>query len=134
MPAKVPYSHALRATVPAQLTIATNEHEAYAAGHESSMRSLPTQLLPREALGSSRRFRSLNMASSHIARSLALFAVVLSVTGCGVAETGASAAASAAAKAEEARQGLQTEQRVREQLDAAAQHAAEQRKAAEDGT
>jgi len=66
-----------------------------------------------------------------MARSLALLAVVLSLTGCGVAETGAAAASEAAAKAEEARQGLKTEARVRERLDAAVRQEAEQRKAAE---
>jgi hypothetical protein len=60
-------------------------------------------------------------------RSLILASLVLSLTGCGVAETGAAAAAAA----EEARQGLQTEARVREQLDAAAKKAADQRNAAE---
>jgi hypothetical protein len=66
-----------------------------------------------------------------MARSLVLLALVLSLTGCGVAETGAAAAAAGASKAEEVRQGLQTEARVREQLDAAAKHAADQRNAAE---
>ena len=64
-------------------------------------------------------------------RSLALLSLMVSLTGCGVAETGAAAAAAGASKAEEVRQGLQTEARVREQLDAAAKAAAEQRKAAD---
>ena len=63
-----------------------------------------------------------------MARSLVLLALILSLTGCGIAETGAAAGAS---KAEEARQGLRTEARVREQLDAAAKQAADQRNAAE---
>jgi hypothetical protein len=66
-----------------------------------------------------------------MARSLVLLSLVLSLTGCGVAETGAAAAAAGVSKAEEARQGLKTEARVREQLDAAAKQAAEQRNAAE---
>jgi hypothetical protein len=66
-----------------------------------------------------------------MARSLVLLCLILSLTGCGVAETGAAAATEGAAKAEEVRQGLQTEARVREQLDAAAKQAAEQRNAAE---
>jgi hypothetical protein len=66
-----------------------------------------------------------------MARSLVLLSLILSLTGCGVAETGAAAATAGAAKAEEVRQGLQTEARVREQLDAAAKQAAEQRNAAE---
>jgi hypothetical protein len=68
---------------------------------------------------------------ANMVRSLALLSLILSLTGCGVAETGAAAAAAGAAKAEEARQGLRTEARVRQQLDAAAQQAAEQRSAAE---
>jgi hypothetical protein len=66
-----------------------------------------------------------------MARSLVLLFLVLSVTGCGVAETGAAAATAGAAKAEEVRQGLKTEARVREQLDAASKQAADQRNAAE---
>lgn len=66
-----------------------------------------------------------------MARSLILVFLTLSLTGCGVAETGAAAAAAGASKAEEVRQGLQTEARVREQLDAATKAAADQRNAAE---
>lgn len=66
-----------------------------------------------------------------MARVLVLLSLVLSLTGCGVAETGAAAATEASAKAAEVRQGLQTEARVREQLDAAAKQAADQRNAAE---
>jgi hypothetical protein len=66
-----------------------------------------------------------------MARSLVLLSLVLSLTGCGVAETGAAAAAAGASAAEEARQGLQTEARVRAQLDAAAKQAADQHNAAE---
>jgi hypothetical protein len=68
-----------------------------------------------------------------MAKSLVLVPLILSLslTGCGVAQTGAGAATEGAAKAEEARQGLQTEARVREQLDAASKQAAEQRNAAE---
>ena len=67
-------------------------------------------------------------------RSLVLASLILSLTGCGVAETGAVAATVAASKAEEVRQARQTEARVREQLDAAARQAAEQRNAAEAAT
>jgi alpha-D-ribose 1-methylphosphonate 5-triphosphate synthase subunit PhnG len=56
------------------------------------------------------------------------------LTGCGVAETGAAAAAAATAKAQEAHEGLKTEARVREQLDAAAKASADQRNAAEAAT
>ena len=64
-------------------------------------------------------------------RSLVLVPIIILMTGCGVAETGAVAAAAATAKAQEAREGLKTEARVREQLDAAAKAGAEQRNAAE---
>jgi hypothetical protein len=66
-----------------------------------------------------------------MARCLVLLSLVLSLTGCGVAETGAAAAAAGASKAEEARQGLQTEARIREQLDMATKQAADQQTAAE---
>jgi hypothetical protein len=64
-------------------------------------------------------------------RSLVLVSLIVSLTACGVAQTGAGAATEAATKAEEVRQGLQTEARVREQLDAASKQAAEQRNAAD---
>jgi hypothetical protein len=64
-------------------------------------------------------------------RSLVLLTFVLSLTGCGVAETGTAAAAAATAKAEEAREGLKTEARVREQLEAASKQTADQRNSAE---
>ena len=66
-----------------------------------------------------------------MAQPLALIPVVLCLTACGVAETGAAAATEAAAKAEEIRQGRQIEGRVQQQIDAAYQQAAEQRKAGE---
>lgn len=68
-----------------------------------------------------------------MARSFVLLTLVLGLTGCGVAETGSVAAAAAASKAQEAREGLKTEARVREQVDAAVKmQAADQRKAADD--
>lgn len=67
-------------------------------------------------------------------KSLVLLTLLIPLTACGVAETGAAAATAATTKAEEARQGLKTEQRVREQLDAAAKQAADQRNAAEAAT
>jgi hypothetical protein len=66
-----------------------------------------------------------------MARSLVLVPLILLLTGCGVAETGAAAATAATAKAQEAREGLKTEARVREQLDAAAKASADQRNSAE---
>ena len=66
-----------------------------------------------------------------MAKSLVLVPLILSLTACGVAETGGAAASAAAAKAQEARQALKTEAQVREQLDAASRQAAEQRNSAE---
>jgi len=64
-------------------------------------------------------------------RTLAVAGLVVTLAGCGLAETGAAAAAGGVSKAEEIRQGKQTEARVQQQLDAAYQQAAEQRRAAE---
>jgi len=66
-----------------------------------------------------------------MARSFAILSLVLSLAGCGVAETGSVAAAAAASKAQEAREALKTEARVREQLDAATKQSADRLKAAE---
>lgn len=66
-----------------------------------------------------------------MARSLALVSLLLSLAGCGVAETGATVATVGASKAEEARQGLQTEARVQERVNAAMNQAADQRNSAE---
>ncbi len=66
-----------------------------------------------------------------MARSFVLLTLALSLSGCGVADTGAAAAAAATSKAQEAREGLKTEARVREQLDAAMKQASDQRQAAE---
>jgi hypothetical protein len=66
-----------------------------------------------------------------MARSLVLLTLVLSLTGCGVAETGAAAATAATTNAQEAREGLKTEARVREQVNAAMKQAADQRNSAE---
>jgi hypothetical protein len=53
------------------------------------------------------------------------------LTGCGLAETGAAAAAGGASQAEQARQAKQTEARVQQQVDAAVQLDAAHRHAAE---
>jgi hypothetical protein len=66
-----------------------------------------------------------------MAKSFVLLSLVLSLSGCGVADTGAAAAAAATSKAQEAREGLKTEARVREQLDTAMKQSADQRNAAE---
>jgi len=60
-----------------------------------------------------------------------LLAAAVPIAGCGVAETGAAAAAGASAELEQARQARQTEARVRQQLDAAYQQSAERLKAAD---
>lgn len=66
-----------------------------------------------------------------MAKSLVLLSLILSLSGCGVAETGAAAATGAASKAEEVRQGLATEDRVREQVNAAVKLDAQRRQDAE---
>jgi hypothetical protein len=53
------------------------------------------------------------------------------LTGCGLAETGAVAAAGGASQVKQAREAKQTEARVQKQLDAAMQVDAEHRHAAE---
>jgi hypothetical protein len=53
------------------------------------------------------------------------------LTGCGLAETGAAAAAGGASQVQQAREAKQTEARVQKQLDAAMQVDAEHRHAAE---
>ncbi len=53
------------------------------------------------------------------------------LSACGLAETGAVAAAGGASQVEQARHGKETEARVKKQLDAAYQQGADQRAAAE---
>lgn len=62
---------------------------------------------------------------------LLLLAASLSLTGCGVADTAASAAVGGASEVEQAREAKATEDRVRAQLEQASRAAAEQRQAAE---
>lgn len=57
--------------------------------------------------------------------------VTATLAGCGLAETGAAAAAGGASQVEQVRQAKQTEARVQKQLDAAYQQNADQRRAAE---
>ena len=57
--------------------------------------------------------------------------MVLSLSGCGLAETGATAAAGAASEAQQAREARQTEQQVEQKINAAYQQDAARRKAAE---
>jgi hypothetical protein len=65
------------------------------------------------------------------ARVLALLALSMVLGGCGVAETGATAAAGAESAAQQAAQGRAAEDKVRQQIDAAYKQAADQRRAAE---
>jgi hypothetical protein len=53
------------------------------------------------------------------------------LAGCGLAETGAAAAAGGASQVEQARQAKQTEARVQQQVDAAVQLDADHRRATE---
>ncbi|HEY8052001.1 MAG: hypothetical protein ACHQD6_00470 [Steroidobacterales bacterium] len=62
---------------------------------------------------------------------LAACLLLTSLSGCGLAETGAAAAGGAAAQAQQAAQARQVEQRVTEQIGAADKVAEEQRRAAE---
>ena len=68
-------------------------------------------------------------------RSITLMATTMvlgaMLTGCGLAETGAAAAAGGASQAQQAREAKQTEARVQQQLDAAMQVDAQHRHAAE---
>jgi hypothetical protein len=66
-----------------------------------------------------------------IARSLVLLTALLPLAGCGLAETGATAAAGADSAAQQAAQARQTEAKVRQQIDAAYRQDAARRKAAE---
>jgi Na+-transporting methylmalonyl-CoA/oxaloacetate decarboxylase gamma subunit len=59
------------------------------------------------------------------------FLACLPIAACGLGETAVSAAASGSSQAEQAKEALRTEARVKEQLDAAAALDAEHRQAAE---
>jgi len=59
-------------------------------------------------------------------------ALLLLLAGCGLADVGAASATSGASAAEQVKQGKQTEARVQQQVDAALQQDAQQRKGAED--
>lgn len=62
---------------------------------------------------------------------LVLSLLLFALSGCGLAATGTAAAGAAGAEAQQAAQARQTEQRVRQQIDAANRVAEEQRHAAE---
>jgi outer membrane biogenesis lipoprotein LolB len=66
-----------------------------------------------------------------LVKPLVLLATVLVLTGCGLAETGATAAAGAESAAQQAKQGQETEAKVQQQINAAYQEDAARRKAAE---
>lgn len=66
-----------------------------------------------------------------LAKSLALLATVLALTGCGLVETGATAAAGGASAAQQAKQAQATEAKIQQQINAAYQEDAARRKAAE---
>jgi hypothetical protein len=59
------------------------------------------------------------------------FMVCLTLAACGLGETAVSAAAGAASEAEQAKEALKTEARVKQQLDAAATLEAQRRQAAD---
>lgn len=61
----------------------------------------------------------------------ALLTLMLALSGCGVAGTGAASATAAAAEAQQAAQARQTEDRVKQQIGAAGQQAVDQQRAAE---
>jgi len=63
--------------------------------------------------------------------SLVLAAILLSLAGCGLVETGATAAAGGASAAQQAKDAKQTEAKLQQQINAAYQQDAAQRKAAE---
>jgi len=62
---------------------------------------------------------------------LFIFMACLTLAGCGLGETAVSAAAGAASQADQVKEALRTEERVKQQLDAAAALEAQQRQAAE---
>jgi hypothetical protein len=63
--------------------------------------------------------------------SWAVLAMTVALSGCGVAETGASAAAATESAAQQAAQARAAQDQVRQQIDAAYREAAEQRRAAD---
>jgi hypothetical protein len=66
-----------------------------------------------------------------LVKSLALLSALLALAGCGLVETGASAAAGGASAAQQAKQAQETEAKIQQQINAAYQEDAARRKAAE---
>lgn len=64
-------------------------------------------------------------------RWFAIYVATLALSGCGLAETGTAAGAGAASQAQEAASAKRTEERVKQQIDAAYSDAAQQRAAAD---
>jgi hypothetical protein len=64
-------------------------------------------------------------------KSLALLAALFTLAGCGLAETGVTAAAGGASAAQQAKQAKETEAKIQQQINAAYQEDAARRKAAE---
>ena len=67
-------------------------------------------------------------------RAFLTFMFCLTLAACGLGETAVSAAAGAASEAEQAKEALRTEARVKQQLDAAATVDAQRRQAADAGS
>jgi hypothetical protein len=65
-------------------------------------------------------------------RVVALLTLCAVLSGCGVAETGIAGGAAGASQAQQAAEARKTEDRVKQQVDAAVQQADEQRRAAEE--
>jgi hypothetical protein len=66
-----------------------------------------------------------------LVKSLAIVVTVLALAGCGLAETGVTAAAGGASAAQDAKQAKDTEAKLQQQINAAYQQDAANRKAAE---
>lgn len=80
------------------------------------------------------RSGSSGLSYSHmraLMKPLALLAALLSLASCGLVETGATAAAGGDSAAQQAKQAQQTEAKLQQQINAAYQQDAAQRKAAE---
>jgi hypothetical protein len=66
-----------------------------------------------------------------LAKPLVIMVAVLALAGCGLAETGVTAAAGGASAAQDAKQAKDTEAKLQQQINAAYQQDAANRKAAE---
>ena len=66
-----------------------------------------------------------------LVKSVAVLPALLALAGCGLVETGATAAAGGASAAQQAKQAQSTEAKIQQQINAAYQEDAARRKAAE---